>query len=61
MALLTHEHAVLVHHVVCARRELRPADALDDAASFVVMRHRRLDQVLAFDQHTEAEGFTLRN
>jgi len=35
--------------------------SLVDAASFVVMRHRRLDQVLAFDQHFEAEGFTLRN
>lgn len=34
--------------------------SLVDAASFVVMRHNRLDEALAFDRHFEREGFTLR-
>ena len=35
--------------------------SLVDAASFVVMRHKRLDEALAFDRHFEREGFTLRS
>jgi uncharacterized protein len=33
--------------------------SLVDAASFVVMRRLRLDQVFAFDPHFEEEGFTV--
>lgn len=35
--------------------------SLVDAASFVVMREQRLDEVLAFDKHFEREGFRLRH